>query len=144
MSDIIQEKGGSLLSLLGDNTAGLVLAVAGRPAPLASTIEPAFDSATRKRGLLGRDGLEAGYALVIAPCQGVHTFGMRFPIDVIFAARDGRIHTVRREVAPRRIALSLRAFAAIEMAAGSAARAALVVGDVLEVRSPIAETASSR
>ena len=54
-------------------------------------LETAFDSGTRRRGLLGRDDLAAGTAMVLAPCNAVHTCRMRFPIDVVFAARDGRV-----------------------------------------------------
>lgn len=110
--------------------------------PLAPTIEWAVDSATRKRGLLGREALAPGTALVIAPSKGVHTFGMKFPIDVIFAARDGRVLKVREAMPRSRIAVSLRAFAVIEMAAGSAARAQLRPGERLSVApAPRARTA---
>ena len=57
---------------------------------VAATLEPAFDSASRKRGLLGRDGLAAGHALIIAPSNMVHTFFMRFPIDILIVSRGGR------------------------------------------------------
>lgn len=96
---------------------------------LVSELELALDSKTRTRGLLGRDALAPGHGLVIAPSQGVHTFGMRFPIDIIFVRRDGRVIRCRERVAPRRLALSLRAFAVIEMAAGEVARAGLRTGD---------------
>lgn len=99
---------------------------------LASTVEAAFSSADRKRGLLGRDRLEAGTALVIAPCSAIHTFGMRFPIDVIFAARDGRVLKIARGVRPGRFTVSWSAFAAIETAAGEAARHGLIVGEHLQ------------
>ena len=58
---------------------------------VAATLEPAFDSASRKRGLLGRDGLPSGYALIIAPSNMVHTFFMRFNIDILIASRDGKV-----------------------------------------------------
>ena len=58
---------------------------------LARTVEAAVDSETRKRGLLGRDALDPDSAIVIAPSQGVHTFGMRFDIDIVGVARDGRV-----------------------------------------------------
>lgn len=103
------------------------------PPTLATVVELAADSAARKRGLLGRDGLAPGHALVIAPCNGVHTFAMRFAIDVIFAARDGRVVKIARAVPARRIAFAVGAFAAIEMAAGEAERAGLAVGDRLVV-----------
>jgi hypothetical protein len=101
--------------------------------PLATRVETAFSSADRKRGLLGRDGLEAGQALVIAPTNLVHTFAMRFAIDILFAARDGRVLKIAHAVPPRRIAGALRGFAVIEMAAGEAERAGTRVGDVIEV-----------
>src|SRR5687768_12329149 len=87
---------------------------------IATTIETAFESADRKKGLLGRDGLAPGQALVIAPTNLVHTFAMRFPIDILFMARDGRVLKVRRAVPARRIAGSWRAFAVVELAAGQA------------------------
>lgn len=100
---------------------------------LASAVELARDSASRNRGLLGRDGLPADTALVIAPCSAVHTFGMRFRIDVIFTARDGRVVKIAHDVGPRRLAIAWGAFAAIEMAAGEARRHGINVGDRLEV-----------
>ncbi len=101
---------------------------------LAATVEIAGDSAARKRGLLDRDRLPEDTALVIAPCSAIHTFGMRFSIDVIFAARDGRVLKIARDLGPRRLAAAWRAFAAIEMAAGEASRHGVNVGDYVTVR----------
>jgi hypothetical protein len=101
---------------------------------VASEVRTAFDSRTRRRGLLGSQGMAAREALVIAPCQAVHTFGMRFPIDVVFVARDGRVVARRQRLSANRIAVSWRAFAAIELPAGAVARDALMDGDVLLVR----------
>ncbi len=86
---------------------------------LATHIELAGDSATRRRGLLGRDRLDEGQALVIAPCGGIHTFFMRFSIDVLFVSKDGRIVKCAHRVRPWRIALALTAYAAIELPAGT-------------------------
>lgn len=101
--------------------------------PLAAHVETAFDSEARKRGLLGRDSLAPDTALVIAPCGAIHMFGMRFAIDVIFAGRDGRVLKVSRNVRPRRIAVCVRAFAAIELAAGEADRHGVAKGDYLRL-----------
>jgi uncharacterized membrane protein (UPF0127 family) len=98
---------------------------------LVTNLELALDSSARTRGLLGRDGLPRGHGLVIAPSQGVHTFGMRFPIDIVFVRRDGRVVRCRPAVPPRRLALWLTAFAVIELAAGETARIGLQVGDRL-------------
>jgi hypothetical protein len=122
-----------LQPLLG-GTRRARLFIEGRDRPLAEAIEGAFDSATRRRGLLGRSGLEDGVALVIAPSSGVHTFFMRFPIDLVFAARDGRVLKIRPRVGPWRISFARGAFAVVEMAAGAADRAGLRVGDRLVVR----------
>jgi uncharacterized membrane protein (UPF0127 family) len=119
--------------LLKRSTGPAVLTVEGREAPLATTIETAFDSASRKQGLLGRDGLADNAALVIAPCSAVHTFAMRFPIDVVFARRDGRIIKMRQAMAVSRISAAIGAFAVIEMAAGTIARSGIRVGDRLAV-----------
>lgn len=123
-----------LQPLLKRSVATVALCVEGRETPLATTVETAFDSASRKKGLLGRDGLADGTALVIAPCSAVHTFAMRFPIDVIFAQRDGRIVKMRQAMPVSRVSGAIRAFAVIEMAAGTIAREALKVGDRLAIR----------
>ncbi|MEQ1897734.1 MAG: DUF192 domain-containing protein [Vicinamibacterales bacterium] len=100
---------------------------------IATRVETAFDSASRRQGLLGRQSMAAGDALVIAPCPAIHTAFMQFAIDVIFAARDGRIVGLRRRVRPWRIAFAVRAFAAIELPAGTIDPTTLRVGDVLTV-----------
>jgi uncharacterized membrane protein (UPF0127 family) len=99
---------------------------------VAPLVEPAFDSATRRRGLLGRDGLGPETAFVIAPTNAVHTFGMRFPIDLLFVTRGGKV--VKRVIAlpRRRMAIALRAFAVIEFCANHPGVAATRVGDTLQ------------
>ncbi len=107
------------------------LRIARTGALLATRAELAGSSKTRTRGLLGRDGLDDGEALVLAPCQGVHTFGMRFTIDIVGVARDGTVVTIRSDVPRRRIVLSLRSFAIVELASGASDHAELRVGDLL-------------
>ena len=102
--------------------------------PLATTLEIAMDSGQRKKGLLGRDGLDPGHAFVIAPCQGIHTFGMRFPIDVVAVNRDGTVVKMRANVPPRRIVMAWSAFAIIELRANSLSGFSLIVGDQLRLR----------
>jgi len=101
---------------------------------VAASLEPAFDSASRKRGLLGRDALPPGHALIIAPSNMVHTFFMRFPIDVVIAARDGTVLKVRVNVPARRLVGALRGFAVIEMAANEVPASGTSAGDRLVVR----------
>jgi hypothetical protein len=101
---------------------------------VAEGLETAFDSATRRRGLLGRDHLAEGQALVLAPCNAVHTCRMRFPIDVLFVARDGRITKIVGRLGAWRAAASFSAFATIELRSGSIEGRDLVVGDRLVIR----------
>jgi uncharacterized membrane protein (UPF0127 family) len=74
------------------------------------------------RGLLGRSGLEAGEGLLLKPCGSVHTFFMRFPIDVVFLDRELSVVAVRPEVPPWRTAAARGAKVSLELAAGEAAR----------------------
>ena len=74
------------------------------------------------RGLLGRTGLAAGEGLLLKPCGSVHTFFMRFPIDVVFLDRELAVVAVRPELAPWRTARGKGAKVSLELAAGEAAR----------------------
>ena len=94
--------------------------------------EVAVTRRVRSRGLLGREDLEG--ALVLRPCRQVHTFGMRFPIDVAFCDRYGFVlHTTT--MTPRRVSrLVWRSCFAIETRAGSFDRWKLQLGDVVEIK----------
>jgi uncharacterized membrane protein (UPF0127 family) len=122
---------GFLAPALSGSPDGLVVKNTRSGLLLAERLEGAFGSAVRRKGLLGRDGLPDGTAFVIAPSNAVHTFFMRFPIDIVFVRRNGQVITVKPNVPAYRIAASLRAFAVIEMAAGGAARADVRPGDCL-------------
>jgi uncharacterized protein len=100
---------------------------------VARTLIPAFDSASRRRGLLKHDTLPDDTALVIAPTNAIHTFFMRFAIDVAFVSRDGRIVKIRTALPPWRIAAAWRAFAVVELPSGALERAGVQRGDVLSV-----------
>jgi len=100
---------------------------------LADRVEPAFDSKSRNQGLLGRESLPDGCAVVIAPSQAVHTIGMRFPIDIVAVSRDGCVVKVRERVGAWRLMIAWSAFAVIELPAGACASAGIRVGDRLVV-----------
>ena len=85
----------------------------------------------RTRGLLGRDGLARDEGLLLRPARAVHTWFMRFPIDVVFLAKDGTVLTVREHVQPWRTAAAQGARSVLELAAGESARRGIAVGDRL-------------
>jgi uncharacterized membrane protein (UPF0127 family) len=101
-------------------------------ARVLASAQIADDRASRRRGLLKRDGFEG--ALVIEPCKWIHTIGMRFPIDVAYLDADGVvIKTIRMN--RHRVGVPVRrAKSVIEAEAGAFARWELRVGDLVEVR----------
>lgn len=100
---------------------------------VAARVITAFDSASRRKGLLGRDSFPNDSALIIAPGNAIHTWFMRFPIDVAFVAKDGRVVKTRLRVGPWRIAAALGAYAVIELAGGALERSGTVAGDQIVV-----------
>ncbi len=102
---------------------------------LAHRVATAFDSSSRRKGLLGRDSLPPESALIIAPTNAIHTFFMRFAIDVAFTSREGRVLKVYRALRPWRIAGALRAHAVIELPAGALMDADTRPGDTLRLTS---------
>jgi uncharacterized membrane protein (UPF0127 family) len=82
----------------------------------------------RVRGLLGRDGLEAGAGLWIDRTGSVHTFFMRFPMDAVFLDKELRVRKVVPAVRPFRLAWCRGAHSVVELAAGEAARVGVVEG----------------
>jgi uncharacterized membrane protein (UPF0127 family) len=97
-----------------------------------AAVEVAVTRRDRTRGLMGREDFEG--ALVLRPCRQVHTFGMRFPIDVAFCDRYGFV-LHRRTLARRRVSRFVwRSYFAIEAPAGSFERWKLEPGDVVEVK----------
>ena len=86
----------------------------------------------RLRGLLGRPPLKAGEGLLIVPCRGVHMFGMRYPIDVAFLDRAGRVVALCHRLPPGGRSPYVRAArSALELPAGTLAAAGITEGDML-------------
>jgi uncharacterized protein len=100
---------------------------------LGDRIDVADTSSTRRTGLLKHPGLERGQGLWIVPCEAVHTFGMKFPIDVVFLSKKRTVLKMRGSMGRRGIALCLRAHSVIELPAGTIDETGLQVGDQLEL-----------
>ncbi len=99
---------------------------------LATRLEVADDASRRSKGLLGRDGLEVGQGLWIVPCESVHTFFMKFPIDLVYLDRKNRVKKVRSAVGPWRLSACLSAHSVLELPAGTIRATLTEVGDALE------------
>jgi uncharacterized membrane protein (UPF0127 family) len=88
---------------------------------------------SRSKGLLGRAGLAKDQGLWIQPTGSIHMWFMRFPIDVIWAGRDGRVLKLTRNIKPWRMAYCRRAKVALELPVGAIDRCGVRVGDHLVI-----------
>jgi uncharacterized membrane protein (UPF0127 family) len=84
-------------------------------------VHEATTARTRLLGLAFLRELPPGHALLIPGCRSVHTFGVRFAIDIVFLDENGAAVRVERAVGPRRVLCCRRAFAVLETRAGEAA-----------------------
>ena len=103
-----------------------------RDGEVLASLEIAESRRDRRRGLLGRDGIEG--AILLRPARSVHTVGMRFPLDVAFCDADLRVVRVVRMPRHRVSRLVWRSRAVIEAEAGAFDRWKLRPGDELEVK----------
>jgi len=99
---------------------------------LAHSVDVADDGATRRKGLLGRRALLPGEGLWIVPCESVHTFGMKFPIDLVYLDRNRTVKKVRSGVSPWRLSACLSAHSVVELASGTIQKTQTTPGDKLE------------
>jgi len=86
------------------------------------------------KGLLGKNSLGDGEGLLIRPCKGVHTFGMKFPIDVIVIDDNNYVIAVHGQLPSNRMTpLYKRAAAVIELPAGTLETTTTAVGNQIEI-----------
>ena len=101
---------------------------------LADNVTVADNLFTRMKGLLGKNEMMQGEALWIKPCTSVHTFGMKFPIDVIFLNRKNRVAALIENMQQNRLTrLYLSAVSTLELPAGTIEKTDIRVGDEIEI-----------
>jgi uncharacterized membrane protein (UPF0127 family) len=103
-----------------------------RDTTLADRALIADSSKTRKTGLLKHERLELGEGLWITPCEGIHTVGMKFPIDVLFLDKNRKVVKIRPAMPRWRMAACLWAHSVLELPSGTAAATKTTPGDQLE------------
>jgi uncharacterized protein len=89
---------------------------------VATAADVADTSAKRRTGLLKREKLERGEGLWISPCESVHTFFMKFAIDLVYLDKRKRVRKVRHAVPPWRLSVCWTAHSVLELPAGTAAK----------------------
>jgi uncharacterized membrane protein (UPF0127 family) len=105
-----------------------------RQTEIANRIEIADRGERRRIGLLGRTGLSNGEGLWIVPCEAVHTFGMQFPIDLVYLDRRHRVVKTRSHVRPGRLSACLTAHSVVELPTGTVRNTLTMAGDALELQ----------
>src|SRR5438128_1584542 len=104
-----------------------------RNAMLAANVRLADSPRSRRIGLLQHQTMQVDEGLWIYPTQAIHTFGMRFPIDVVFLDRNLRVKRVYHRLAPFRLTTFVwGAQSVLELASGSLAGTGTTVGDELQ------------
>ena len=98
---------------------------------LATAADVADTSAKRRTGLLKHQRLEPGEGLWISPCESVHTFFMKFAIDLVYLDKHKKVRKVRHAVPPWRLSACLMAHSVLELPAGIAASTGTQAGDQL-------------
>ncbi|MEZ4704650.1 MAG: DUF192 domain-containing protein [Bdellovibrionota bacterium] len=86
----------------------------------------------RMKGLLGKQALQEGHGLWIEPCTSIHTFFMKFPIDVVFLSKNNVVVKTRARLLPFRMDFgSGEGVKVLELPVGTIDRTQTRVGDLL-------------
>jgi len=100
---------------------------------LADAADVADTSAKRRTGLLKHERLDPGQGLWIVPCESVHSFFMKFAIDLVYLDRNKKVRKVRHRMVPWRLSACLTAHSIVELPAGAVAASGTEAGDQLEM-----------
>ena len=101
---------------------------------LSNNVALADSLLKRMKGLLGRDKLLNGEALWIKPCMSIHTFFMKFPIDIVFLNRRNQIIAAIRNLRPNRITrMYPKTTGVLELPAGVLEATDTEIGDEIQI-----------
>ena len=102
---------------------------------LSSNVDVAENFFKRMKGLLGQSKMEKGKSLWIKPCMSIHTFFMKFPIDVIFLNKRNYVVATIKSLKPNRLTrLYPKAVSVLELPAGTIEATETVIGDEIEIK----------
>jgi len=103
-----------------------------RGTSIGDAIGCAESSSERRTGLLKHSKLDEGEGLWIIPCESIHTFFMKFALDLIYLDRKKRVRGVRRAVPPWRMSMCFAAHSVLELPVGTIERSRTEEGDEME------------
>jgi uncharacterized protein len=102
---------------------------------IAHNVIPSYTFWRRLKGLMFRKSLPAGYAMHIMPCSSIHTFFMKFPLDVLYIDKNNQVVKVSLNIPPGKMEKVVRkAKSVIEMPAGSIDTESVEVGDQIQIK----------
>ncbi len=99
---------------------------------MATNVSVATSMWARFWGLMGKSRLPENDGLLLKPCSSVHMFFMRFPLDVIFIDKSGRVTKAVSNLKPWRVAMGGGGHSALELLPGAISAADVEKGDVME------------
>jgi uncharacterized protein len=111
-----------------------------RGTAMATRLDVANNGRGRRKGLLGHSHLSSGEGLWIIPCESVHTFFMRFPIDLVYLDRRNCVRKVRSGVGAWRISACISAHSVLELPSGTVRATETQRGDMLEFQPALSES----
>lgn len=101
---------------------------------VADEVELADNFIKRFLGLMFRKSMPQNHGLLLNPCNEIHTFSMRFPIDAVFLSSDGEILKIENAMMPNKIGKSVKgAKSVLELCAHTADKCGLKTGDILNI-----------
>lgn len=120
------------IAIPGDMT--LILTDVTKGVTIGTRITMADTLLTRLIGLAGRKGMDSGCGLLITPSSGIHTFGMRFAIDVVALSRTLQVTRLWHRLAPFRMtSVNFGVHSVLELPAGEIIKCGIAVGDQLDL-----------
>lgn len=100
--------------------------------PLKAELADSFFK--RFKGLMFRKSMPQNSALLLSPCNAIHTFSMRFPIDVVYLDSDARVVHIEKSMQPNKVGKSIKtALSVLELNTDMAEKLSLKSGDLLEI-----------
>jgi uncharacterized membrane protein (UPF0127 family) len=102
-----------------------------RQTTVVSRLEIADTAAKRAKGLLGRMQLAKGTGMWIVPCEAIHTFGMQFPIDLVYLNHSNEVVKLCSAVKRNRMSMCISAHSVLELSSGTLLESPVQIGDSL-------------
>jgi uncharacterized membrane protein (UPF0127 family) len=100
---------------------------------IAQRVIMAQDIKSRSVGLLSRQRMGKDEGLLIKPCNSIHTFFMKFAIDVVFLGKDSKVAKIVKDMGPFNLAACYaRGYMTLELASGVLAKIDMKIGDLIE------------